>query len=248
MVVFEAGLGNDGSVWKQVQAEVGHVTRACVYDRAGMGSSGPGRKPRTSRQMVAELHALLAGARLPAPYVLVGHSAGGLNVQLYAIAHPAEVAGMVLVDAVSGTVDSRFFALLPPEKIQEFQAGLRALPDGWDFDTYRESMAQVRASVRSLGGIPLVVLTRGKNDPPEPGISPELAVRMQRVWGEIQAELPKLSSNGIQIVAKNSGHFIQSDAPKLVVAAVDEVVQGVRTGSPVDVKRLSAFAGEGLSP
>src|SRR3954471_23726028 len=62
VVVLDAGLGNDGSTWSQVQPEVGRFTRACVYDRAGTGRSGAAPRPHTSRQMVEELHALLGRA------------------------------------------------------------------------------------------------------------------------------------------------------------------------------------------
>jgi hypothetical protein len=108
-------------------------------------------------------------------------------------------------------------------------------------------MAQVRESTRSLGTIPLVVLTRGK-DPPEPGVSTNLAAQTLRVWGEMQAELPRLSSNGIQVVARDSGHFIQLDTPKLVAAAVREVVEAARSRSQLNVSRLSALAGRRPSP
>jgi pimeloyl-ACP methyl ester carboxylesterase len=240
-VIFEAGLGNDGTVWRDVQTEVGHFSQACAYDRAGLGYSGEARKPRTSRHIVNELHSLLANAGLEAPYVLVGHSFGGLNVRLYAIDHPGDVAGLVLVDAMTENVDSRYWALVPRDKMRELQKGLSTLPDGVDFEGLRESMAQVRASPKSLGAIPLVVLTRGK-DLPEYGLPSDVAARTFRAWGEMQAELPRLSSNGIQVVAKSSGHFIQWDAPKLVIAAIREVVDAARAGSRLEVGKLSTLA------
>jgi pimeloyl-ACP methyl ester carboxylesterase len=206
-----------------------------------MGYSGAARKPRTSRHIVNELHSLLANAGLAAPYVLVGHSFGGLNVRLYAIEHPGDVAGMVLVDAMTESVESRSWALYPHEKMLELQEALKTASDGVDFDSLRESMAQVRASPRSLGAIPLVVLSRGK-ELPEPGISTEVAAKIFRAWGEMQAELPWLSSNGIRVVAKNSGHVIQWDAPKLVVAAVREVVDAARGGSRLEAGKLSTLA------
>jgi pimeloyl-ACP methyl ester carboxylesterase len=78
-VVIEAGLGEGLSEWAGVQKEVAAFARVCAYDRAGVGRSDPGPKPRTSQQMVKELHALLNNAHLDGPYVLVGHSLGGLN-------------------------------------------------------------------------------------------------------------------------------------------------------------------------
>lgn len=92
LVVFESGNGDDGTVWRWVQRDVARITRTCAYDRAGLGNSEPGQKPRTSQHMADELHALLQEAHQPAPYVLVGHSAGGLNVRLFASGRSQEPA------------------------------------------------------------------------------------------------------------------------------------------------------------
>src|SRR5918993_4763941 len=96
-VVMDSGLGGTVLDWQRVQPELAKSTRVCTYDRAGMGWSDPGPQPRTSRQIVSELHTLLGNAGIEGPYVLVGHSFGGVNMQLYASRHPDEVAGMVVV-------------------------------------------------------------------------------------------------------------------------------------------------------
>jgi pimeloyl-ACP methyl ester carboxylesterase len=98
-VVFVSGSGDFSFDWSRVQPEVARFTRACAYDRAGDAWSDPGPVPRTMRQEAYELHALLRKAGVEGPYVLVGHSYGGLLVRFYAERYPAEVAGMVLVDA-----------------------------------------------------------------------------------------------------------------------------------------------------
>ena len=100
-VVMDSGLGGTVLDWQLVQPEVAQFARVCTYDRAGMGWSEPGAQPRTSQQIVEELHALLGNAGVEGPYVLVGHSFGGTNVQLYASQYPNEVAGMVLVDSAT---------------------------------------------------------------------------------------------------------------------------------------------------
>jgi len=82
-----------------VQPVVASFTRVCAYDRAGCGLSDPGPKPRTSGQIADELHILLHNAGIDGPYVLVGHSSGGMNMRVYAGRYPDEVAGLVLVDA-----------------------------------------------------------------------------------------------------------------------------------------------------
>jgi len=98
-VVMDAGGGGTVLDWQLVQPEVAGFARVCTYDRAGMGWSDSGAQPRTSQQIVKELHTLLDNAGVQGPYVLVGHSFGGTNMQVYASQYPDEVAGMVLVDS-----------------------------------------------------------------------------------------------------------------------------------------------------
>src|SRR5215208_1819844 len=98
-VVMDSALGGTVLDWQLVQPEVAKFARVCTYDRAGMGWSEAGTQPRTSRQIVKELHTLLGNAGVEGPYVLVGHSFGGTNMQVYASQYPDEVAGMVLVDS-----------------------------------------------------------------------------------------------------------------------------------------------------
>lgn len=98
-VVMESGLTDPSLIWAFVQPKIADATRVCVYDRAGLGWSDASPNPRTAETMVAELHALLTNASILGPYVLVGHSTGGMLVRLYANNYPDEVVGMVLVDA-----------------------------------------------------------------------------------------------------------------------------------------------------
>lgn len=101
-VVFEAALGASSLSWILVQPAVARVTRACSYDRAGFGWSEPGPPPRTAGRLAAELYALLDRAGVPGPYILVGHSFGGLVARLFAARHADEVAGMILIEPASG--------------------------------------------------------------------------------------------------------------------------------------------------
>jgi pimeloyl-ACP methyl ester carboxylesterase len=125
----------------------------------------------------------------------------------------------------------------------EFHAGVAKLPEGIDFDTLVAGIADMRASSRSIGDRPLVVLTHGKEEA-SPGTPLELAASTRRVWQEMQADLTHLSTNAVQVAAENSGHFIQFDAPKLVVAAVREVVQSARAHSRLDAHALAPLAAE----
>jgi pimeloyl-ACP methyl ester carboxylesterase len=98
-VVLDSGLGDFSAPWVRVQQEVSDTTRVCAYDRAGMGWSEMGPEPRDAKQITSELHTLLKGAGIDGPYVLVGHSLGGMSMQTYAHRYPKEVAGVVLVDS-----------------------------------------------------------------------------------------------------------------------------------------------------
>src|SRR5918998_4117559 len=98
-VVLDSGSGAMSAHWALVQRAVSGTTRVCAYDRAGMGWSEMGPEPRDARQITGELHALLEGAGIEGPYVLVGHSFGGLYMQTYAARYPDEVAGVALVDS-----------------------------------------------------------------------------------------------------------------------------------------------------
>jgi pimeloyl-ACP methyl ester carboxylesterase len=98
-VIFDSGLGDSTKAWALVQPVVAAETRACSYDRAGLGFSDPSPKPRTSANIVDDLHLLLKHAHIKPPYVLVGHSLGGMNMRLYAETYLPEVAGIVFVDA-----------------------------------------------------------------------------------------------------------------------------------------------------
>lgn len=99
-VIFESGLMSTVLTWQQIQPQLANRTRVVSYDRPGLGWSDPGSEPRTAARIVEELHALLAEASIPPPYLLVGHSFGGLTMPLFAARYPDEVSGVVLVDPV----------------------------------------------------------------------------------------------------------------------------------------------------
>lgn len=98
-VIFDAGGGRWSIDWRLIQPAISQTTRACVYDRAGLGWSDPSPHPRTSRQMMTELHTLLQNAAIAPPYLLVGHSLGGQNIRIYADAYPDEVMGLALIES-----------------------------------------------------------------------------------------------------------------------------------------------------
>lgn len=116
-VVLEAGLGDSAATWTGIIPAIAGFARVVGYDRANTtaGASDPAPMPRTAADAVADLHNLLTAAAIPGPYVLVGHSIGGLFVRLYASSYPEEVAGLVLVDASHEEQDARREAMVSPE-------------------------------------------------------------------------------------------------------------------------------------
>ena len=133
-VIFESGLGDSTRAWALVQPRVATLTRACSYDRAGFGFSDPSPKPSTGANAVADLRRLLSALQVKPPYVLVGHSLGGMYVKLYAETHLAEVAGLVLVDATEEDVYTRNEQVDPgrhagrPALLAKFESCLDAKP------------------------------------------------------------------------------------------------------------------------
>lgn len=117
-VVLDAGLGDQVETWAMVQPAIEKKTKICSYDRAGLGFSDASGRAATSANIADDLHKLLTAARIMPPYILVGHSAGGLYVRMYADLHADEVAGMVLVDPVSENQGPRYFALDPTMRSQ----------------------------------------------------------------------------------------------------------------------------------
>ena len=113
-VLLEGGYLAESGAWFKVQPQVAKTTRVCAYDRAGYGRSDPGPPPRDGKAVARDLSAALRAAKIGGPFIVVGHSAGGLYVRLFADLRPKEVAGMVLVDPSVEHQDQRFAAVFGP--------------------------------------------------------------------------------------------------------------------------------------
>ena len=222
-VILEAGLDNASDAWSDFQPRVAGFTRVCSYDRAGLGRSEAGPTPRTSQAIVDDLHRLLSNAGGRGPYVMVGHSFGGMNARLYAAQYPQEVAGVVLVDSLHPDSLNRLREILGETVWGAIASQTNQNEEGVDLI---ESSAQVGAA-GTLGSTPLVVLTAGRRIA-APFSSPHLAARVEQLWLELQDDSTSLSSNSAHIIAEGSGHCIQCDEPQLVVDAIRQVVESSR--------------------
>jgi pimeloyl-ACP methyl ester carboxylesterase len=252
-VVIDAGLGSLALEWRGVQQALSGRQRVCLYDRAGYGWSDPGPLPRTVDRITDELHHLLEVAKVPAPYVLVGHSFGGYTVQLYAKRYPQQVAGMVLVDASHPGQVQRFLEsplainTAPSRKVGQVQYSGFVIHDNLP-DDIREAVYQVgftpkaraamtaeylyfrdsAAEVGSAGELPdrpLVVLSRGEGDEATLGrLSIERQEAIETLWLELQRELADLAPRAAHLIAERSGHQIHLDQPDLIADAVNMVV------------------------
>lgn len=257
-VVFDSGLSDDSLTWYKVQPDVAKRVRACSYDRAGLGWSDPSPLPRTSRVMATELHALLQNAQIRDPYILVGHSLGGMNMRMFAALYPQEVVGLVLVDSVYPYQYDR----LPADLRVSNASFLRRLgyfedtiPFGWPrlsgwcdhwpqpvrdsrrttecrFQPWVTHLAEYREFDESSGQ--LLSAKPTENVPlfvlsHDPGDAPG---PMDLAWSKMQEELASLSPRSQHLVVRGSGHMIQEDGPQAVIDAINWVV--AKSAKPQD--------------
>jgi len=261
-VVFEAGLdpvgGASGKTWvgneprprpgRNIHAAVARVTRACTYDRAGIGLSDRGPTPRDGLRAVADLQALLRGAGEQPPYVVVGWSLGGPLAYLFASQYRHQVAGLVLLDPFEGPFGfaERLWAMLPPALAERDRQQMERLLTRWAAPGFREGGWDVRALTDHVQGtppladIPVSVLSMGipYANPydlapaailgPQPGWPEELIEKQEQLRLEIHAGLARRVPRGKHIVVDSSHHLVWRFVPERVTAAVLQVVQTVR--------------------
>ena len=244
-VVVDAGLGTapvEDDAWPQIASKVAAVTRICLYDRAGLGASDPNPKPViTSADSAAdELHGLEA-AGLQGPYLIVGHSLGGLNAQVFAGLYPSKVAGLVLVSTTHPDQFNIWLSLLPPRAPNE----PKVLTDAYTFLTtiqsdpnrnpehidVRTSEEQAR-QLHSLGSKPVIVLTHSPGFRMVPGLAEPLAIKLENATQKMQKSYLKLSTNSRQFIAERAGHELPHEAPDFVVMGILQCVREVRAAQP----------------
>src|SRR5215211_3955761 len=233
-VLLDSGLGEFSAQWVRVQREVSGTTRVCAYDRAGMGWSEMGPEPRDAEQITSELHTLLKDAGIKGPYVLVGHSLGGLSMQTYAHRYPEEVAGVVLVDSSIDTYQfsqrpeaqdsnepqKQTFAVVPP--LVRFGVSLLARLgvvrllsklDPASPELPPQQRAQIDAltpSTRQVSTYALELLaptqTRRLGSLGNKPLAVVTAGKSEPSWLKLQDKLATLSSNSMHRVVKGATH------------------------------------------
>ncbi len=236
-VVLEAGYGDDHRAWSLVQPALAGTTRVCSYDRSGLGLSQLARKRATAREKADDLHALLEAADVPSPYVLVGHSYGGMLMRLFAATYKSDVAGVVLLDSSHPDQLRRSVAALPPARagenavLHELRAALASTkgpnPEGVNWTV---SANETRAA-GPLGETPLIVVTAAEHDwTPTLTPLPSINRRLDRAWLAMQDDLARLSSDSIHVIALYSPHYVMSSLgqPDLVRHAIRAVIRAVR--------------------
>ena len=232
-VILEAGLEGDDISWKQVQPEVAQFTRVCSYDRAGLAHSDYGPTPRDAEMTAKDLHTLLAKAGVAPPYILVGHSFGGLLIRRFAFDYPDEVNGLIFVDSLHEDWWEEALALLPPASPDESSrlASFRNyLTDGWRDPSNNFEAMDIPAVVEQVretgdfGDLPITVLTAGIFDVLNPGLPPDLETALADLFHDEQARLAALSTAGNQVVIPDSGHNMPRENPGAVIDAIQNMV------------------------
>lgn len=267
-VVFDSGLSDWSFSWALVQPAIAKITRVCSFDRAGLGFSDPARRSGTSAHAVEDLHRLLQRAGIAPPYLLVGHSLGGLHMQLYAASYRHDISAMLLLDPVPSDGIARLDAIgagaesrrltaevahargcrrdiaqgsvaagwqslcIEPDDARysaDINAARRAIAQSRTFQDAQlsettnyangVSLAQVREARRDYGALPLVVLSAARSDPV-----------LDAEWQKMHRELAAQSSLGRHQTVPGSGHYLQLDAPQVVIESIVELLRlrGIR--------------------
>lgn len=256
-VILESGLGRSCLDWYLIQNQIAQNTRVCSYDRAGLGWSDPGPKPRTSQQMVKELGHLLKKAQVPGPFLLVGHSLGGLNMLLFAHQHPKEVVGAILLDPSYLGLNlpypsQREKKILEERKRYRLSAfwvnkalGLQRMRSLLQKEpAFMSNLPpSVQRSYRALWirGTHQSTLFEEEasfteslaqlKEPPPLKEKPLIILTPREAetwWKELQSSLKNFSSRSEEFLVKESGHNILLEQPDQVVKVIKKLIQEYR--------------------
>jgi len=263
-VVLEAAQGDSSLDWTGVYAGVAKFSKVCAYDRPGYGWSSPVSEILTADKIAKNLHQALQNGDVSGPYILVGHSIGGVYTRAFAQRYSEDVAGLVFVDSAHENQRFRlpsstrrqhnfmkafalvFRVIVPlgipralkladrlqgenfPDEVR--QAAVSRINQSHFFAAMYNELKAVELDTdqgnppADLGDMPLIVLTQGGSNP---GISEDAYEQMKRIWNELQQDLVGLSTNGRQIIAHESGHYIHHDQPEIVVDTIRQAFEEI---------------------
>ena len=249
-VILESGIPGSSLGWASVIEDIASFATVCAYDRAGYGWSQAGPEPRTISNIARELRDLLRTARVDPPYILAGHSFGGLVVQLYASRFPDDVAGMVLVDSSHPDLARRpgqferidgvafRLKLLAPLGIPRLMIDPPTGSPESRASSVRAMEKEILSTTRSFWTIASEMkglresLNQAAEDRPQLGRKPLVVLtegqRRREFWHVMQEKLTELSDASEWQVVNGAGHFIHQDKPDIVVDAVRRVVESTR--------------------
>jgi pimeloyl-ACP methyl ester carboxylesterase len=257
-VILLNGLGETSPQWARISPELAPTTRVCAYDRAGQGWSDDSPNPADAAQSATDLHTLLHAAGEAGPFVLVGHSIGGIHALTYAAAYPTDVAGLVLLDSASprqvelvtgfsGEYEFMRRALAVAPTLFRFGVGhvlraLAAFPAGTpeaQAATFANSPRGLRGARAEQGALPAsfaqarALQTLGAT--PLVVLTARENVDQRSGWSTAQEELARLSSNVRHTIGDVShvGLLTDSAGSALSVQAIDDVITSVRTRTPL---------------
>jgi len=228
-VVFESGMAEGAGGWGFVFPETAGFTRACAWDRPGIGRSA-GREQHSALDTAHDLRAALAAAGERGPFIVVGHSLGGVYARIFAAAYRGEIAGVVLVDPFAPDISpvERAGVRLEPSLAAEWGAGLQGTRDlierleGLDWQATMDQLAAAH-----LGDIPLELIFVDQRLRYDERIDPATEDRLIAAWREL---VLAWSTDTRLTIADRSRHLVQLDRPELVVASIRRLVDRARSG------------------
>lgn len=216
-VIFEGGMGAGIASWSAVQKDVATFAQTVSYDRAGLSQSEPGPKPRSAKQIASELRTALQKAGVRPPYVLVGHSLGGIYVRVFADMYPKDVIGMVLIDPSQEAFNDWTKSNLRDRRKEE-EGRIAKASEGvrGEWESLETSYSQARAAKVSPGmQVTLISATQDEGMPAE----------AKKVWIQKHKKWIASVPGGKHIIAEKSGHFVQAQEPALVIEAIRQIVK-----------------------
>jgi pimeloyl-ACP methyl ester carboxylesterase len=236
VIVFDSGWSADSRAWRRVMAQLSGSYRVCAQDRAGQGQSSPGPMPRDGEAVARDLHAALTRGSVPKPWVLVGHSLGGLNMRHFVRLFPDDVAGLVLVDPTSPTGPGAFGGQVARArncvqalKTDSFPADRPDLTRCKAEDR-EKALAKWEARLSEIEGVGRSTSEGLRDQAPGSLTMPLIVLRpsgqTQLPEGAVFTDpLASLSTRGEARLIGNSGHMMMFDRPDAIVQAVKDVLK-----------------------